>query len=406
MNPHPTTTFMFEMFQFQLKSSSYVPHGSYNRNSQTHHHKLHYLQIYCCHSSTTSSDCIPTSSTTASEIIPFAASYLTNTFGFNPESALRASKYLGFETAEHPESVINLLRTTYGFSQADIFELVKLHPLIFGCRVGTIRPKIEFLISKGASSPRDVLDVVARHPRILHRSLEDVIIPVYNLVKDLGCSDEEFIAALKKGSKIFFSRATDSDVSVSINFLRGSGVPESNIAYALIRWPEKLGGSGRVKEVVEELKEMGFDPSSKIFVRALIVRRGYNEPTWRKKIDVYMSWGFKEEEVFGMFKRDPLCMARSEKKISAVVDFFVNKLGWGISVITKDPPFLGRSLEKRFIPRDSVIQSLLSRGLIEKNSYCPKVFKHRDEVFLDRYVNCYECADELLKLYEKGRDEP
>ncbi|KAJ4833433.1 hypothetical protein Tsubulata_048891, partial [Turnera subulata] len=335
--------------------------------------------------------CISTNSTTASGIIRFAASYLTNTFGFNPESALRASKYLGFETAEHPESVINLLRTAYGFSQADIFELVKLHPLIFGCRVGTIRPKIEFLISKGASSPRDVVDVVARHPRILHRSLEDVIIP------DLGCSDEEFIAALKKGSKIFFSRATDSDVSWSL---------ESNIAYALIRWPEKLGGSGRVKEVVEELKEMGFDPSSKIFVRALIVRRGYNEPTWRKKIDVYMSWGFKEEEVFGMFKRDPLCMARSEKKISAVVDFFVIKLGWEISVIAKDPPFLGRSLEKRFIPRDSVIQSLLSRGLIEKNSYCPKVFKHRDEVFLDRYVNCYKCADELLKLYGKGRDEP
>ncbi|KAJ4837008.1 hypothetical protein Tsubulata_044428 [Turnera subulata] len=393
MNPH-STTLMFPMCQFQLKSS-YVAHGIF-KNPQISKipHKPHYLQI-CCHSS----ECITDSAIEN----PFAVSYLTNTFGFTSEYALRASKYLRFKNREQPESVIDLLKR-YGFSQADISKLVKRHPKVLGYSVRIISSKIEFLTSKGASS-RDVIAVLINNPQVLGRSLKKNIIPLYNFIKDVVDSDEKVIAVLRRGRRDLFNHAAHSDMRVSMDLLRDNGVPESNIAYVLLWWRDLLRISSILKQAVEELKEMGFNPSKKTFVTAMVVKCGLSEATWRNKIDVYKSWGWTEKEIFVMFKKYPHCMSYSEKRISAVMDFFVNKLGWGLSVIAKYPSLFGRNLEKRIIPRDSVIQFLLSKGLIEKKSYTPGVFGLTDAVFLDKYVNCYECADELLKLYWKEGDE-
>ncbi|KAJ4823471.1 hypothetical protein Tsubulata_034631 [Turnera subulata] len=380
-----TPTNLTLMFHFPAKS--YNPWSFQNpRISQTH--KLHFLH---CHSSENISLSVKEDS--------FTVSYLKNTFGFASEHALSASKYVQFKSPEQPDSVINCLKT-YGFSQADISKLVKRDPRILGYNLERIISKLEFLISNGASS-RDAVAVVASNPNILPRSLENHVIPVYNFIKDVVHSDEKVIAFLKKGRNRPFSHVTDSDIPVSINFLRDNGVPEANIAYLLLWFPEVLGYSGRVKQAVEGLKEMGFNPSKKNFVRAMIVKTALSESKWREKIDVYKSWGLTDEEIFVMFKKCPRCLGCSEEKISAVMDFFVNKLGWGLSVISKYPVLFGLSLEKRIIPRDSVIQFLLSRGLIEKKSYTPLVFKLTEEVFLDKYVNCFECADDLLKLYWK-----
>ncbi|KAJ4823470.1 hypothetical protein Tsubulata_034630 [Turnera subulata] len=335
---------------------------------------------------------------------PFAVSYLTNTFGFTREYALGASKYLWFKSREQPESVINLLKR-YGFSQADISKLVKRHPKVLGYSVEIISSKIEFLTSSGAS-PRDVVAILINNPQVLGRSLENHIIPVYNFIKDVVDSDEKVIAVLRRGRRDLFNHSADSDMRVGMNLLRDNGVPGSNIAFVLLWCPDVLRNpSSRLEQAVEELKEMGFNPSKKTFVTAMVVKIGQSESKWKKKIDVLKSWGWTEEEIFVMFKKCPSCMGYSEKKISAAMDNVVNKLGWGLSVIAKYPALIGLSLEKRIIPRDSVIQSLLSRGLIEKKSYLPKVFMLTDDIFLDKYVNCYECAGELLKLYWKERDE-
>ncbi|KAJ4844974.1 hypothetical protein Tsubulata_011707 [Turnera subulata] len=388
MNPPHSTSLMFQMFQFQLKNS----YGSYNKTpkiSQTQ--KPNYLQFYCH-----SSDSISTISTQT----PFAASYLMNTFGFTSESALRASKYLRLKSRQQPESVITLL-TKYGFSRADISKLVESDPKVLGYSVGRISSKIEFLTSRGASYP-DVVKILVGNPMILYRSLQNRVIPAYGFIKDVVHSDEKALAVLKRAWHLLSDYA---DASVSINFLRYIGVPESNVAYVLLREPAVLAISVRLKRTVQELKVMGFDPSKKNFVTALIVKCGQSKSIWRKKINVYKRWGWTEEEIFEIFKKSPRCMACSAKNISATMKFFVKKLGWGPSVIRGCTPVLGMSLEKRIIPRDSVIQSLLSRGTIEKKSYNTLVFMLTEDGFLDKYVRCYEFADELLKLYLKKRDK-
>ncbi|KAJ4827268.1 hypothetical protein Tsubulata_050565 [Turnera subulata] len=61
-----------------------------------------------------------------------------------------------------------------------------------------------------------VVDILISNPRILKRSLENYVIPVFNCVKDVVNSDEEVIAVLKRGVNTIFSRCSSSDIPVSI----------------------------------------------------------------------------------------------------------------------------------------------------------------------------------------------
>ena len=66
---------------------------------------------------------------------------------------------------------------------------------------------------------------------------------------------------------------------------------------------------------------------------------------------------------------------------------------------THYPVLLGYSLERRIIPRCSVLQALLSKGLIEK-TFVPHSLLCAEEVFLQKFVTPYE-DPELLKVYEE-----
>ncbi|KAJ4823472.1 hypothetical protein Tsubulata_034632 [Turnera subulata] len=258
-------------------------------------------------------------SSTASKEDSFKVSYLVNRCGFSLESASSASKYLHFDGPEKPDSVINFF-SAHGFSQTETSKVVKRNPNI-----------------------------------LLYRS------------------DRKVITSLKYGSNLF-NKNFDSHMAIIIKFLRGEGFTDSNIAWILMYHSHAVASLDRIEKNVEELKKMGFSPLNVKFVVGLKALDAHSKSSWRKKLEVYKRWGWTEEEVLGMFKRYPWCMTCSEEKISGVMDIFVNKLGWDLSVIARYPNAFSFSLERRIVPRDSVIQFLLSKELIKKNSYSPRVF--------------------------------
>ncbi|XP_031285812.1 uncharacterized protein LOC116144509 [Pistacia vera] len=96
-------------------------------------------------------------------------------------------------------------------------------------------------------------------------------------------------------------------------------------------------------------------------------------------------------------------MVTSVDKIMGVMDHFVNKMGWEPSVIMKQYNLLTLSLEKRIIPRASVLQYLSSTGLLKNNPYKEVAsFRLPEETFLQRFVNCYDEAPWLMKLYREA----
>ncbi|CAA2991157.1 transcription termination factor MTERF15, mitochondrial-like [Olea europaea subsp. europaea] len=189
----------------------------------------------------------------------------------------------------------------------------------------------------------------------------------------------------------------------NIEVLREAGVPESKIVVLLQYQPRVLMvGRERFRKVVEEVKELGIRPSCLSFILAVQAFRAMNKSTWEKKVALYKKWGWSEDEIILAFKKHPYCMMISADKITAVMDFLINKMGFESSVVLHRPALLSYSLEKRIIPRCSVYKVLLENGLIDKGKLLVLLVEKTEQKFLQRFVQRYEGeAPGLLNLYEK-----
>lgn len=112
-----------------------------------------------------------------------------------------------------------------------------------------------------------------------------------------------------------------------------------------------------LKEVVDFVKKMSFDPFRSQFVVAIsitimLLTQNFK---WDNKFDIYKRWGWSEEEILTAFGKHPLCMMTSNNKIMAVMDFLVNNMGWEPCTIAQRPILFSFSMEKRIIRCASVL---------------------------------------------------
>ena len=96
-----------------------------------------------------------------------------------------------------------------------------------------------------------------------------------------------------------------------------------------------------------------------------------------------------------------MCMMTSEKKIKRVVSFFVDELGWKPSAVSKYPDILLLSIDKRIVPRCSVVRLLMSEGLVKKDLSILSVLKSNENSFYEKFVSKFQKrVPEVLKAYE------
>ncbi|RVW61793.1 hypothetical protein CK203_063333 [Vitis vinifera] len=294
----------------------------------------------------------------------FTVSYLMNSCGLPPESALSASRKIQFETPERADSVLALLRN-YGCTNTHISKIVSRYPLLLTANPEkTLLPKLEFFCSVGFSGS-DLASIVVAGPQILKRSLENHVIPSYNFLKSVLMVNENIVRALNKSYWLHVSQNK-----------------------------EKFSRS--VKMVIE----MGFDPLRVPFVKAVQVIMEMGGSMWGHKMEVYRRWGLTDDEIMLMFRLDPLCMKSSEKKIMSVMDFLVNKMGWKPAAIARYPTVFLRSLEKKIIPWCSVVKVLQMKGLVKKD-LCLSFLGSNEKNFFNRFMVKYEQdVPELLNVYQ------
>ncbi|XWS14049.1 hypothetical protein CRYUN_Cryun36dG0090400 [Craigia yunnanensis] len=194
----------------------------------------------------------------------FAVSYLEEKLGFSPESALAASKYLHFKTPDKPDSVIAFLEKQ-GFSKTQIKKIIAILPRLLSSNAEkTFLPKLEFFQSKGVSSP-ELTKILLCTPDILYRSLEKTIIPSFNQLSNLLQSDSKAMKAIKLYPLLL---SYQLDASLLPN------VPDLNIISMFNYHPRSfVVNPDQFKEIVKEVKEMGFNPLLRKFLHAVIVFR-------------------------------------------------------------------------------------------------------------------------------------
>ncbi|KAF5752217.1 hypothetical protein HS088_TW01G00125 [Tripterygium wilfordii] len=232
-------------------------------------------------------------------------------------------------------------------------------------------------------------------------SLESQWVPSFEILNDVLKSDEKTIFAITR----YLAHGPKTYLRPNVNILKENGVPESNIAKILYHHPRIFFCKpDQFRESVEEVKRMGLNPLMFAFVLALRALRGMSKMTWKKKINVYKGWGWSEEEILMAFRRFPCFMSISEDKIMGMMDYFVNIMGLESSFISARPGLLVFSLKNRVVPRGSVAQVLLSKGLVEASSLST-LFGSPEKLFLEKFVYRYqEEAPQLLKLYTDKLD--
>ena len=159
-----------------------------------------------------------------------------------------------------------------------------------------------------------------------------------------------------------------------------------------------------LRKTVEEVKQLGFDPSHLNFSVALRAKMAVTKSQWDAKVEAFKNWGWSEQEIFDAFRRHPQVMLRSEDNLNAVMSFWIGQLGWDRSALCVSTTVFGYSLEKRLIPRASVIQYLLSKCLMKKSASLAAPFDLTEKLFLQKFVTCFKEKEtsQLLKLYQGG----
>ncbi|KAL6556287.1 hypothetical protein OROGR_005575 [Orobanche gracilis] len=360
--------------------------------------ELYVLEFHQPYSSPSSSSSVTAESGKKSITI----SYLENSCGFSPAKALSASRYLSFKTPERADSVLAFLKK-HQFSDAQISTLIKRRPPIIRSKPEkTLLPKIEFLEFIGipkAEIPR----LICRAPNLLARSLTKRIIPTFNLLKISLSSSEDVLFAINRHPDLLRT-ALDAKVEPNIKILREAGVPEHGILYCLKHMPMLLVRKKpeKLSTCIERVKQIGFRPETNMFLQGVKVLALTLDSTWEHKVDVYKKCGWSEEEVIESFRKHPCFMLASESKVMAVVDILVHKMGYHVSYVAKYPVVVLLSLEKTIVPRCSVYQVLLLKGLAKENLNFRKWLVCTEKLFLEMFLLCHEKeAPELLKLYRE-----
>ncbi|CAN6703321.1 unnamed protein product [Malus baccata var. baccata] len=333
----------------------------------------------------------------------FAANYLVNSCGLSPEGAVSASKRVKLRSPERADSVMALLRNR-GFSATQISKLVRLCPqLLVTNPEKTLLPKLEFFTSLGASK-YDLAKIIASSPAVLSVSLQKRIKPTCHFLMNL-LPKKNFVVFLKNGGTRILLEGHSKNVAPNIEILGELGMPRSCISLLLAHFPSSLTRNPEnFGTVVDEVKQMGFDMEKSVSVSAIKALCSSNSKSiWSRNCEAYKRWGWSEDDVLSAFKRFPQCMTKSEKKIMQVMEFLVNKMGWPAGVINKYPIIVALSLEKRIIPRCSVVEVLISKGLIKEiqNVKLYSLLKPVEKSFLKRFVARYtDEVPQLLSVYQ------
>ncbi|KAI4352331.1 hypothetical protein L6164_006594 [Bauhinia variegata] len=296
----------------------------------------------------------------------FTVSYLIDSCGLSPKAAIHASKSVRLENPDKPNSVLSLLRN-YGFSEIQLSKIVKRRATLLVANPEKILlPKMKFFLSIGISNT-DLPKILVSNPQFLTRSLNKCIIPRYRVLKSILFNDEEVAQTIKLGNWCFTNLRMDNIVS-NVKLLREVGVPQRSISLLVTGYPDvAFFKHAKFGEAVKTVLGMGFDPLKSSFITAINVLGKLKQPVWESRLKTFERWGWSREVALSTFKKFPFCMLTSEEKIGKVMHFLVKEMGYTSEDIAHIPNVLTLSLEKRIIPRCSVVQTLKSKHLVKND---------------------------------------
>ncbi|KAK8938147.1 hypothetical protein KSP40_PGU018449 [Platanthera guangdongensis] len=334
-----------------------------------------------------------------------AASFFKTSCGLSPSAALAAASRLKMKTTANAESVLRIL-ASYGFDKSNIALIAAKQPALFSYHPEKyIKPKLDLFVSAGFTG-NSIAKLFSNDPGILKNSLERKLSPNLHLLMTILDGDRKAAAKSIAGSTWILSLDLKKHMLPNIETLREHGVSGANISKLVKLWPRVLTQEPvRFSKSVTLLEDMGFDPSNVLFIQGIKVNVGLAPQTWERKLQLYRSLGWSQEETLSAFKKNPLFLLISEEKVRKVVAFFVENLKWEPSRMALVPIVLCYSFERRIVPRFAVFNILSTSGLSGMNISFSTLLNMGESTFLKKYVCKYsDTVPELLDAYKAKLD--
>lgn len=334
-----------------------------------------------------------------SSALPFTVHYLVNRCGVPLPSAVSAAKKFQIreKSASKADAVLRFLKS-YGFRDTHLSNLISRRPRLLLCRPQTtLKPKLDFLIENGFQG--SVLhEIILKNPTLLRRTVKAHLEPTFDFLRTHILTFEELHTAVRRFVWLL-TWQYKSALKPNIEFLLSQGVTPDRISKFIVFQPRAaLQSHKTVVEAVESVKRFGVEPKSVLFIHAVRVMLSMSEANWNRKVEVLRSLGWSEEDVHSTFRRDPSCLATSEEKLRAVMDFYLNTVKMDLEMIIKYPKFLTFGLDSRLRRRQRVVEALISKGLLNRDKSNGWIFTFSEGIFLKKYV--IKNLDEVPGLME------
>nr|ACM17534.1 mitochondrial transcription termination factor-like family-1 [Oryza australiensis] len=312
--------------------------------------------------------------------------YLVAACGLTGAQAVKASTKLShLKSASKPDAVLAIL-SGVGLSRADLAAVVAAEPQLLCVRadnlarriaslrdrVGLTDPQIGSLLLAGGATALRTCDITSRL---------EFLIPL------LG-SYEMLLKTVKRSYRILTS---DVEEVIKPNFalLQECGLTVCDIVKTN---PRLLSfNPERMKRYLHRADMLGVPRCSPAFRMAVCTVACTNEGSVTARMEfLSRTLGCSMDKILVAVGKKPTILGLSMENLRRKIEFLVTKVGLKTQCIVECPVILCYSLEKRVVPRHSVMEILQARGLMKKDASFHSLITCREADFVARYIDTHK----------------
>ncbi|KAK4377922.1 hypothetical protein RND71_004218 [Anisodus tanguticus] len=272
------------------------------------------------------------STSTPAPTTHFLVKYLVDSLGFSKKQATSTcSKVVtssSTTTLKHADLVLNFLKQT-GLDNTQMKKLVSKAPtLLFSDVSNTLQPKFHYLMNNIGLSRSDLVNIIAKNAAIVETDLDDHLIPLIGCLRKTLGSYKNVVKAIKRTPLLLSYDGGHHIIKTNVLWLKNRGVPDARIK----------------------------DTSSQ------------DESTLERKIGIFKSFGWSDDDILYIFQKLPDCVGLSEVRIQEALNIFIKELVLNLLYLVSHPAILMYSLEKRVVPRVQVLE-ILDEKKVERRKW-------------------------------------
>ncbi|KAE9449914.1 hypothetical protein C3L33_18187, partial [Rhododendron williamsianum] len=331
------------------------------------------------------------------------SNFLIDTLTFSEPQAISISnRFPSKKTLKKPQSVVQFLKQL-GFSDPQIRSSVRLKPnILFSDVDKTLKPKLQFFQDLGFTGPY-LGKFISTHAHVLLYSLERTLIPCVDIIKKTLGNDENNQGLIRVLQRSYWVVPKPvSRLKCNIAFLESCGIVGPQLSLLLKKRPWVFFISElALRDLVSRVVDLGFSVDSRMLVHAVGTVSGMSRETFSRKIELFRTFGFSEDECMDMFRRAPALLGASEGKLKFGMEFFLYDVKLERSALVSWPTCLMYCMRERVLPRYRVLQVMKCKTLLKKEPTLLSVLDLSEEKFLEKYISRFrDDAEELLVAYK------